>query len=78
MSKKTAENKNDDMVEFVKVKKICIDSGNLGIETKFGTRFFPLDKEMLIPREEAEEIIKVRTEQRSKLKNQECDLVIVE
>lgn len=63
---------------MVKIKKVCIDSGDLGIETKYGKRFFFHSKVYEMPREEALELIKVRTAQRKKYRKPECDLIIVD
>ncbi len=62
----------------VKMKLVPLDCGTLSIETKYGRRIFYHDHAVPIPREEAEELIKVRTKQREASKRPGCDLVIVQ
>lgn len=67
-----------ELVQTVKVKKLVIDNHDLNIGTKYGSYYFWANTVRVMPRHEAEELIKVRTEQRRQTRRPDCDLVIVE
>ena len=59
----------------VNLKKLVHDSGNLNIATDYGDYLFWANQVLEISKEEADELIKVRTEQR---RPKPCDLIVVQ
>lgn len=62
----------------IKIKLIPLDCGVLRIETKYGPRTFSHGVEIEMSKEEADELIKVRSQQRRESGRDGCDIILAE